>query len=147
MSVFAFKGGPLLTLDGKGRVTVPSRYRDVLMSAVDGQLVVSKSHVRCLSLFPRPVWEQFESRLNALPASADGLRRLYVGSATEVAIDGSSRVLLPPELRAWAGLEREVVFMGLGNRFEIWDKARYDAHESDVLSGDMSSQLSSLFIG
>ena len=147
VSVFAFKGGPLLTLDGKGRVTVPSRYRDVLMSAVEGQLVVSKSHVRCLSLFPRPVWEQFEGRLNALPASADGLRRLYVGSATEVAIDGSSRVLLPPELRAWAGLEREVVFMGLGNRFEIWDKARYDAHEADVLTGDMSAQLSSLFIG
>ena len=116
-----------MTLDGKGRVTVPSRYRDVLMSAVEGQLVVSKSHVRCLSLFPRPVWEQFESRLNTLPASADGLRRLYIGSATEVAIDASSRVLLPPELRAWAGLEREVVFMGLGNRFEIWDKARYDA--------------------
>ena len=64
MSSFAFKGGPLLTLDGKGRVTVPSRYRDVLMSAVEGQLVVSKSHVRCLSLFPRPVWEQFENRLD-----------------------------------------------------------------------------------
>ena len=136
-----------MTLDGKGRVTVPSRYRDVLMSAVEGQLVVSKSHVRCLSLFPRPVWEQFENRLNTLPASADGLRRLYIGSATEVAIDASSRVLLPPELRAWAGLEREVVFMGLGNRFEIWDKAGYDAHETQVLTADMSAQLSGLFIG
>jgi MraZ protein len=93
------------------------------------------------------VWDQFETRLNALPASADGLRRLYIGSATEVAIDGASRVLLPPELRAWAGLEREVVFMGLGNRFELWDKARYDAHEAAVLEQDMSSQLESLFIG
>jgi MraZ protein len=110
-------------------------------------MVVSKSHVRCLSLFPLPVWDQFETRLNALPASADGLRRLYIGSATEVAIDGASRVLLPPELRAWAGLEREVVFMGLGNRFELWDKARYDAHEAAVLEQDMSSQLESLFIG
>lgn len=137
----------MLTLDGKGRITVPTRWRDVLMSAVAGQMVVSKSHVRCLSLFPRPIWDQFETRLNALPASADGLRRLYVGSATEVVIDGASRVLLPPELRAWAGLEREVVFMGLGNRFELWDKARYDAHEAAVLEQDMSSQLESLFIG
>lgn len=126
---------------------MPARYRDVLVSAVQGQLVVSKSHVRCLSLFPRPVWEQFEARLNALPASADGLRRLYIGSATEVNIDSASRVLLPPELRQWAGLEREVVFMGLGNRFELWDKSRYDTHETDVLSQDMSAQLASLFIG
>ncbi|MFM8766658.1 MAG: division/cell wall cluster transcriptional repressor MraZ [Rubrivivax sp.] len=147
MSVFAFKGGPVLTLDGKGRITVPARWRDVLVSAVQGQMMVSKCHVRCLSLFPRPVWDQFEARLNALPASADGLRRLYIGSATEAAIDGASRVLLPPELRDWAGLEREVVFMGLGNRFELWDKARYDAHEAAVLEQDMSAQLDTLFIG
>ena len=147
VSAFAFKGGPVLTLDGKGRITVPARWRDVLMSAVQGQMMVSKSHVRCLSLFPRPVWDQFEARLNALPASADGLRRLYIGSATEAAIDGASRLLLPPELRAWAGLEREVVFMGLGNRFELWDKARYDAHEAAVLEQDMTGQLDTLFIG
>ena len=137
----------MLTLDGKGRLTVPARWRDLLMSAVGGQLMVSKSHVRCLSLFPRPVWDQFETRLNALPASADGLRRLYIGSATEVAIDSASRVLLPPELRAWAGLEREVIFMGLGNRFELWDRARYEAHEAAVLEQDMSSQLDTLVIG
>jgi MraZ protein len=147
VSSFGFKGGPVLTLDGKGRLTVPARYRDVLMSAVQGQMMVSKSHVRCLSLFPRPVWDQFEARLNALPASADGLRRLYVGSATEVAIDGASRVLLPPELRVWAGLDREVVFMGLGSRFELWDKARYDAHEAEVLAQDLSGTLDSLVIG
>ena len=147
MSVFAFKGGPVLTLDGKGRITVPARWRDVLMSAVQGQMMVSKSHVRCLSLFPRPVWDEYETRLNALPAWADGLRRLYIGSATEAAIDGASRLLLPPELRAWAGLEREVVFMGLGNRFELWDKARYDAHEAAVLEQDMTGQLDTLFIG
>jgi MraZ protein len=147
VSAFAFKGGPVLTLDGKGRITVPARWRDVLVSAVQGQMMVSKSHVRCLSLFPRPVWDQFETRLNALPASADGLRRLYIGSATEATIDGASRLLLPPELRAWAGLEREVVFMGLGNRFELWDKARYDAHEAAVLEQDMTGQLDTLFIG
>ena len=59
MSGFSFKGGPVLTLDGKGRLTVPARWRDLLVSAVGGQLMVSKSHVRCQSLFPRPVWDHF----------------------------------------------------------------------------------------
>jgi MraZ protein len=110
-------------------------------------MMVSKSHVRCLTLFPRPVWDQFEAKLNALKADGDNLRRLYTGSATEAVIDASSRVLLPPELRAWAGLEKEVIFMGMGNRFELWDKARYEAHEAKVLEQDMSSLLGDLFIG
>jgi MraZ protein len=147
VSEFAFKGGPVLTLDGKGRITVPARYRDVLMATVNGQMMVSKTHVRCLSLFPRPVWDQFEAKLNALAAKQSDLRRLYIGSATEAQIDGASRVLLPPELRAWAGLEREVIFMGMGNRFELWDKATYDAHEARVLEQDMGDQLADLFIG
>ena len=147
VSDFAFKGGPVLTLDGKGRITVPARYRDVLMAAVNGQMMVSKTHVRCLTLFPRPVWDQFEAKLNAMSAKGDGLRRLYIGSATEAQIDGASRVLLPPELRSWAGLEKEVVFMGMGNRFELWDKATYEAHEAKVLEQDMGDQLADLFIG
>lgn len=147
MSEFSFKGGPVLTLDGKGRITVPARYRDVLMAAVNGQMMVSKTHVRCLTLFPRPVWDQFEAKLNAMAAKGADLRRLYIGSATEAQIDGASRVLLPPELRAWAGLERDVVFMGMGNRFELWDKSTYDAHEAKVLEQDMGDQLADLFIG
>jgi len=147
VSEFAFKGGPVLTLDGKGRITVPARYRDVLMAAVNGQMMVSKTHVRCLTLFPRPVWDQFEAKLNAMAAKGADLRRLYIGSATEAQIDGASRVLLPPELRAWAGLERDVVFMGMGNRFELWDKTTYDAHEAKVLEQDMGDQLADLFIG
>ncbi|HEY6132746.1 MAG TPA: division/cell wall cluster transcriptional repressor MraZ [Rubrivivax sp.] len=147
MSDFAFKGGPVLTLDGKGRITVPARYRDVLMTAVNGQMIVSKTPVRCLTLFPRPVWDRFEAKLSALSAKSDGLRRLYIGSATEAVIDGASRVLLPPELRAWAGIERDVVFMGMGNRFELWDKATYDVHEAKVLEQDMGDQLADLFIG
>ena len=147
MSQFAFRGGPVLTLDGKGRVTVPARHRDVLMAAVGGQMVVTKNPARCLTLFPRPVWEQFEARLAELPASHDKLRRLFIGSATEVGIDSASRVLLPPELREWAGLERDVIFMGMGNSFELWDKARYAAQEAKLLEQDLSGQLDSLHVG
>lgn len=147
MSSFAFKGGPVLTLDGKGRITVPARYRDVLMTAVEGRMVVSKNPAGCLSLYPQPVWDRFETDLIALPESRNALRRLYLGSATEVQIDGSSRVLLPPELREWAGLERDVIFMGMGNSFELWDKARYAAQEARLLEQDLSAQLDHLHVG
>lgn len=147
VSSFAFKGGPVLTLDGKGRITVPARYRDVLMTAVEGRMVVSKNPAGCLSLYPQPVWERFETDLIALPESRNPLRRLYLGSATEAVIDGSSRVLLPPELREWAGLERDVIFMGMGNSFELWDKARYAAQEAKLLEQDLSTQLDLLHVG
>ena len=110
-------------------------------------MVVTKNPARCLTLFPRPVWEQFEARLAELPASHDRLRRLFIGSATEVTIDGASRVLLPPELREWAGLERDVIFMGMGNSFELWDKARYAAQEARLLEQDLSAQLDHLHVG
>jgi MraZ protein len=129
-----FRGGPVLTLDGKGRITVPARWRDLLMTTVQGQLIVAKNPDGCLALYPLPVWEQFESHLLGLPSADDAWRRLYIGSATEVEIDSASRVLIPPELRAWAGLERDVKFMGVGPHFELWDMARYEARESAAIA-------------
>lgn len=131
----------MLTLDAKGRVTVPSRWRDVLVSTVGGQMVVAKNPARCLTLYPRPVWDAFEAELARLPMKDEGWRRLYIGSATEVEIDAASRVLVPPELRAWAGLEREVMFMGVGDKFELWDKARYESVEALVIAGGLPEAL------
>jgi MraZ protein len=74
-------------LDGKGRITVPSRFRDVLVATVQGQLVVCKAPDGCLALFPLPVWEQFEAEMRTWPLDLEGWRRLYVGSATDVEID------------------------------------------------------------
>ncbi|MBP9910246.1 MAG: division/cell wall cluster transcriptional repressor MraZ, partial [Rubrivivax sp.] len=108
MSSMVFRGGPVLTLDGKGRITVPVRWRDMLVATVQGQLVVAKNPDGCLSLYPLPVWEQFEASLLSLTTEDEAWRRFFVGSATEVEIDSASRVLIPPELRSWAGLEREV---------------------------------------
>lgn len=123
-----FRGGPVLTLDGKGRLTVPSRWRELLMANVQGQLVVAKNPARCLSLFPLPVWEGYQARLMD-PATPMEWRRIVIGSATDVEIDSGSRVLIPPELRQWAGLEKDVKFMGVGSFFELWDSARFDASE------------------
>ena len=120
---------------------MPSRYRDVLMSTVNGQMVMTKNQAGCLTLYPRPVWDAFEGELAKLPMKYEGWRRLYIGSAADVEIDGGSRVLVPPELRAWAGLEREVVFMGVGDKFELWDKARYEAGEALTIAGGLPEEL------
>lgn len=129
-----FRGGPVQTLDAKGRITVPARWLAVLMSTVQGQLVVCKSPDGCLSLYPLPVWEKFENHLLGLSSAHDAWRRIFIGSATELEIDSASRVLIPPELRAWAGLEKEVKFMGVGPHFELWDQTRYEAVEKSALA-------------
>ena len=125
----------MVKVDEKGRVTVPSKFAAALKESVAGQMVVAKSPDGCLSLYPLPVWEQFEADMRAWPFVMDGWRRLYIGSATDVELDGSSRVNIPPELRKWAGLEREVKFMGVGAYFELWDHARYDEREAQMLAG------------
>ena len=141
-----FRGGPVLTLDIKGRVTVPARHRDVLMSTVSGQMVISKNPDGCLSLFPLPVYEQFEAHILSLPTDNDAWRRLYIGSATEVEIDSASRVLIPPELRTWACLERDVKFMGVGPHFELWDMARYEAREIAAVAAGRPEALRNLVV-
>ena len=141
-----FRGGPVLTLDVKGRITVPARWRDVLMATVQGQLMVAKNPDGCLSLYPLPVWEQFESSVLSLSTEDDAWRRFFVGSATEVEIDSASRVLIPPELRSWAGLEREVKFMGVGPNFELWHMARYETREAEVIARGRPEALRTLVI-
>lgn len=146
MAEIEFGGCPVHALDGKGRLTVPARYRDFLLATFEGQMVVTKNPDRCLTLFPKPVWQRFRAKLVALPESRNWLKRLYIGSESPVQIDNSSRVLLPPELREWAGLERDVIFMGTGNRFELWDKVRYRALEDQSLEqAHKSEQLDDLY--
>ena len=139
-----FQGESALTLDGKGRVTVPARFREALSALCAGQMTLTKSPARCLLLFPRPAWVEFRSKLLALPMEADNFRRLYLGSAMDVEIDSSSRVLLSPELRAWGKLEKELMLVGMGSRMEIWDRERYLANEEATLAQPMPDALRNL---
>lgn len=141
-----FRGGPVLTLDGKGRITVPARWREQLMASVNGQLIVAKNPDGCLSLYPLPVWEKFEEELMGLAAENDAWRRIFIGSATEVEIDSGSRVLIPPELRSWARLERDVKFMGVGPHFELWDMALYEQREAQAIAAGRPEPLRNLVI-
>ena len=140
MANFVFQGASALTLDGKGRVAVPARHRDVLATAA-GQLTLTKHPQGCLMVFPRPAWEVFRDRVAALPMSASGWKRVFLGNAMDVEIDGASRVLVSPELRASAKLSRDVMLLGMGSHFELWDAAAYAEHEAQVMQSDMPAVL------
>ncbi|WKB52105.1 division/cell wall cluster transcriptional repressor MraZ [Eleftheria terrae] len=141
MSNFVFQGASALTLDAKGRLSVPARHRDVLAAMASGQLTITKHPEGCLMVFPRPAWEAFRDKIAALPMSASGWKRVFLGNAMDVEIDSASRVLISPELRAAAGLSKDVMLLGMGSHFELWDAARYAAHEAEVMQQGMPDVL------
>lgn len=141
MANIVFQGASALTLDGKGRIAMPSRHREVLAAMGVGELTVTKHPEGSLMIFPRPAWESFRDKVAALPMSASGWKRIFLGNAMDVEIDGSSRVLISPELRASAGLVRDVMLLGMGSHFELWDSARYAEHEARVMQSEMPDAL------
>ena len=125
-----FQGASSLSLDAKGRLSVPTRHRDVLSANAGGQLTITKHPHGCLMVFPRPEWEKFRDRIANLPMEAQWWKRIFLGNAMDVDMDGTGRVLISPELRQAASLSRDVLLLGMGKHFELWDKARYDAEEA-----------------
>ncbi|MHB8255772.1 MAG: division/cell wall cluster transcriptional repressor MraZ [Acidiferrobacterales bacterium] len=126
-----------LNLDSKGRLAIPTRYRDTLDRHCEGRMVVTVDRDRCLLLYPLPDWEEIERKLVKLPSynePARRLQRLLIGHATECELDGSGRILLPPPLREFASLEKTVVMIGQGNKFEIWDAAAWNTQRADWLA-------------
>ncbi len=130
-----------MTLDGKGRIAMPSRHREQLALLGCKELTITKHPEGALMVFPRPAWEQFRDRVAALPMSASGWKRVFLGNAVDVEIDAASRVLIAPELRAAAGLTRDVLLLGMGSHFELWDAARYAEHEASVIASPMPEAL------
>lgn len=109
-------------------MVMPTRYRESIQERAQGQLVVTVHRDLCLLTYPRPEWEHTELKILALPSlhpQARWLQRVMVGYATDVELDGHGRFLLPPELREIAGLGRSAILIGQGNRFELWDEARW----------------------
>jgi MraZ protein len=114
---------------------VPTRHRDVLSATAAGQLTITKHPHGCLMVFPRPEWEKFRERIAALPMSAQWWKRIFLGNAMDVEMDGTGRVLVSPELRQAAGIAKDTMLLGMGNHFELWDKATYDAKEAKPCKG------------
>ena len=139
-----FRGVSALSLDSKGRLAIPSRHRERNNEIGEGQMVVTVDRDYCLLLYPLPEWETLErklTKLSSLNPSIRRLQRLYIGHATDVEMDGSGRILLPPPLREFAGLERRAVLVGQGNKFEIWDEERWNAQRDVWLEEEAGGEL------
>ena len=143
MANIVFQGPAALTLDSKGRIAMPARHRELLTAMNVNQLTVTKHPEGALMIFPRPAWELFRDRIAALPMDAAGWKRVFLGNAMEVELDASSRLLIAPELRASAGLARDVMLLGMGSHFELWDATRHAEHEAKVMQSEMPESLKS----
>ena len=143
-----FFGGPVLTLDIKGRLTVPSKWRDQINEQAGGKLVLTKDPANCLALYPPAVFAQLAEVVLKLTGEDDDWRRIYLGSTNELEIDGASRILIPPELRRWAGFKENgtVIFMGVGTHFVLWDPARSEAREAQVIAKGKPEALRNLVL-
>ncbi len=134
-----FRGSNPLTLDAKGRMVMPTRYRERLEERCGGKLVVTVDRMQCLLLYPYPDWEEIERKLMKLPsmnAQARQLQQMMVGNATELDLDSHGRILLPANLREFAFLTRDAVLLGQGVRFELWDEARWGKRCGEWISTD-----------
>ncbi len=132
-----FQGAGQLNLDAKGRMAVPSRHRDALMTVGEGRLVITAHPHRCLLLYPQPAWEPIRAKVLAAPsleAQSAMLRRLLVGFAVDTEMDGAGRLLVAPELRQYAGLEKEVWLVGQGSHFEIWSDSGWKAQQEAIFA-------------
>lgn len=134
-----FRGASKVSLDAKGRLAIPSRHRERIASRAEGQLVATVDRDYCLLIYPFPDWEEIERKLVRLPSlnpQARRLQRLMVGYATELEMDGHGRILVPRELREFAGLNRHAMLIGQGNKFELWDEERWNTRRDEWLAAD-----------
>lgn len=140
-----FTGASSLSLDAKGRLAVPTRHRDELLAACNGQLVITRNHEGGLLMFPQKAWETFSAKLLHVPMHLQWMKRLYIGHAQPVQMDATGRVLIAPELREAADVQTDIKMLGMVDFFELWDPARHQAKEALDLARAGSAQGSEAF--
>lgn len=148
-----FRGSTYLSLDAKGRFAIPTKQRERLLAVGDSNLILTVDRARCLLLFPAKTWELVERDFADLPAFDEAARsvlRLYLGHAEELEMDAQGRILLPQHLREFAFLDKRIVLVGQGGKFEIWDEQRWkdktlaDLEDQSIGEMAMSSALGKL---
>lgn len=143
-----FMGEYSHTIDTKGRLIIPSRFREELGET----FVVTKGLDGCLFVFSDEEWKAFEIKLKSLPLTNKNARRFarfFVAGATPCELDKQGRILLPATLREFAGLEKDVVLTGMLNRIEIWSKDKWNENNSldDVAMDEIAEQMTDLGLG
>lgn len=143
-----FRGRFEHSLDAKARLSIPSKFRDILTTKFDERLVVTNFD-NCLWAYPVAEWSRVEDKVASLPQFKEevkALQRVFISAATECPIDKSGRILIPPTLREYAAIDRDVVLVGMINRIEIWSKERWNAVFATALTslttmGDKLAEL------
>jgi MraZ protein len=140
-----FRGIHQVSVDVKGRMSLPARLRDDLAQYDEDGVVVTIDPVsRCLLLYPLPEWELIQQKLDKLPSfqpQARRLQRLLVGHATDLEVDKAGRILLPAPLREFARLDKKLTILGQGKKLEIWSQEEWEAQREDYLSQDALEDL------
>jgi MraZ protein len=137
-----FQGANQINLDAKGRMAVPTRAREPLTQGGTVKLVLTAHPDSCLLLYPAPAWEPIRAQVMSFPSldrQASLWKRLLVGFAQDVEPDAAGRLLIPPELRDFAKIDRQVMFVGQGSHFEIWDLESWNAQLESLRSGGSPS--------
>ena len=141
-----FRGVNNINLDAKGRLAIPTRYRDYLLQHCNGEMVVTiDTDERCLLIYPQPEWEDVQRKLESLPSlnkDARRVQRLLIGHATDIELDNSGRLQLTPPLREFAGLEKKTVMLGQGNKLELWSEAKWVERRDSWIEEDTPAELS-----
>ena len=127
-----FRGSFEHSVDSKGRVSVPSRFREILAERYEGKLVLTKDHDNCVMAYPLEEWERLEDKIKALPQSQPEVRdymRNFFSNAAECELDRQGRILIPPALREKARISKAVMVVGMLNKMEIWDRSAWEARK------------------
>ena len=137
-----FRGAHSINLDNKGRLAIPSRYRDDIADRCQGRFVITVNNTKehCLWLYTMDEWEKVEQKLVNLPSfnpNHQKLKRFLLGQASDVDMDKSGRILLPAHLRDFAAMTKAVFLVGQGNKFEIWSEPLWNAKQAQWLEEDM----------
>ena len=126
-----FRGISNLNVDTKGRIAIPSRYRESIQSSSAGEMIVTVDHTdRCLLIYPMDEWESVEQKLMRLPNSnrrVRNMQRLVIGHASEVELDTQGRIRLSAPLREYAGIDKPVALVGQENKFELWNEETWNS--------------------
>jgi len=139
-----FRGINAVNLDLKGRLSIPVRYRGQLQEDACGKLIITiDTEERCLLLYPLPTWEEIERKISALSSFDQRTRRiqrLLIGHASEEELDGNGRILLPPLLREYASLQKEVILVGQGKKIEIWNSKTWQSGREEWMDGKLNNE-------
>ncbi|AWV06479.1 division/cell wall cluster transcriptional repressor MraZ [Marilutibacter maris] len=142
-----FQGETAITIDDKGRLAVPTAYRDLVASECGNRLVITYNPFESgsLYLYPQAVWERIRDQVNALPKVKKVNRAMQlklVGAASHVELDGNGRITVPASHRAAVGIERKAVLLGMGDKFELWSEQAHHAQIQQTVSDeDLSEEL------